>query len=435
MPLRSPKPSPRHGEPDSPVDDDPIIHKTNANKPAHPFVRLGKWVVNKVSQGRAKRKEKKAAKAAEKERLEEEIKEERKQLKAQGKFVDKPKKTGLLFNLKKAVGLAKEADQISDDESDDSGDQDRSRDWRDDDFSDRSMDEEDEESEEYVPTEDDEVDAFRVGEYFPGQVQEPIERLGPEDIKQLELTMRKMQPKYRKAENEILEEKLQRAVNERLSRLRKANKCNAIIAFGATRQVPINLGNVRIPTLISVTGHHGAGGNLGVNGVYERYPDNYCGRPVYQKYLERDEWVSEPQALEFRNGAQAWAVQDLDDEYGGRVFPTVYDQKVTREAMKQTMVSVKVLPVEKDPDKVGNFRFVDKADVWFIYFDDLQGAWCIGPRPGSGECFAKCYGVDEAIPDNLGPDRWEVFDVGHRKWHTHKNLRTLKGGHISSAVC
>merc|ERR1719453_2842343 len=136
-----------------------------------------------------------------------------------------------------------------------------------------------------------------------------------------------MNPKYKKAESEILEEKLERAVNERLARLRKANKCNALIAFGASgRQVPLNLGNIKVPTLIEVTGHCGSGGNMGVNGIYERYPDNCCGRPVYQKYLQRDNFIQEPQKVEFASGAQSWSIQDLDDEYGGRTFPTHWDK-------------------------------------------------------------------------------------------------------------
>jgi len=279
----------------------------------------------------------------------------------------------------------------------------------------------------------DDVDAFYPGEAHRSIPKEPIPRLGPDDILELRETMFRMNPHYHPAETLINEEKLERAVRDRLNRLRKANKFNGVISFGPVETVPavLNIGNVKIPTLICVTGHSGAGGNIKVNGIYERYPDNYHGRPVFQKYLERDNWVAQPQEVEFRNGGRAYASAHPG---GGRTFPVVYDEPATKLAMKHTMVSCKILPAKKKPGP-GHFRFVDKIESWFLFFDSLLGAWCIGDKPGSSAVFARCFGVDIAIPDNLGPNTWQVFDCGHRVWYMHSQLRTLKGGVVSSAIC
>jgi hypothetical protein len=290
----------------------------------------------------------------------------------------------------------------------------------------------DEESEEYDPDADDEDpnrDSFYVGDDYrdPNAWKEPLPRLGPEDLNELDEAVRRMNPKYRKAEEMILEEKLETAVNDRLARLRKANHLNAILSFGRVEQIP-PVGTQKIPSLICVHGHSGAGGNIGVNGIYERYPDNYCKRPVWQKYMERDNWVSEPQEIEFLCGTRAPALGDLDDVEGDRRFPDVFDSPRTKEGLRRMMLSSKVLPARKQPGAVGNFRRVAKAESWFIFFDDCTGAWCIGPKPGLGAVFARCFGVDVAVPDNLGPDAWQVFDVGHRSWYTHRNLHTMKGG-------
>merc|ERR1712187_455286 len=50
---------------------------------------------------------------------------------------------------------------------------------------------------------------------------------------------------------------------------------------------PLGCGPQVIPQMIVVTGHQGFGGNLGVNGIYERYPDDFQGHPVYMKKMEK----------------------------------------------------------------------------------------------------------------------------------------------------
>lgn len=395
-------------------------------KKAHPIVRLFTGIGWLITSGKQRRKDR-ARQRAEEERLAEE----------NGEVVKKkPGLIGRLFGKKKK----KNNDDEDSDEEDDAQDaQDDEEDW-----DGNVSDDGDGESEDWDPDVDDgdeddyyeeDVDfTFRPGQpVHPFEEREPIERLGPEDLRELQETLAKMQPKYKKAEDQIPDGEIEQMVKNRMARLRKANKFNAVIAFGESRQIPITQGRIRIPTLITVTGHNGAGGNLGINGVYERFPDNHHGRPVYQKYLDRHEYINEPQVVQFSNGAKAWVSHDLDDEHNGRTFPTIHDSPRTALAMKHTMVAVKVLPPRKDPHAVGDFTLVHKSEAWFIYFDDLMAAWCIGPKPGSNSVFARCYGVDESIPDGLGPDRWEVFDVGMRTWSTHRTLRTLKGGTVSSA--
>jgi len=468
--------------------------KYDEDKPsqAHPFVRLGKFIVGGIAQ-RGKNKRAKAAKKKEEAKV---VKQEErlKAVSAYGRH-NKKKKPGnfisRLFSRKKAGA----DDDDSDSDEDDAAGR---RGLDDDDIGNVSDD--DDESEEYDPAgeiedygEDDEaymdLPAFRAGgEKHPNFIREPIERLGPEDLKILAETVIKMAPKYKKCESKILDEKLENAVIERLKRLKPATHINGLVAFGAIGVTPQSLGNIKVPTLITVFGHNGIGGNIGVNGVYERYPDNYHGRAVYQKYLERDEWVHEPQQAELKNGQRVWANVDLDESdvfqkgdqvsvsgregeiaygplpagnplgegtykivyrdgttdfltstwikmAGARTFPTVHDPPDVKKAMRKEMKNVRVYPAKKAPGSVGHFRFVDKCESWFIFFDNLLGAWCIGPKPGFGSVFARCYGVDEAIPDGLGPERWQVFDVGQRIWHTHKHLQTLKGGVVSSAIC
>jgi len=398
----------------------------------HPFVKLCSFVVYKTKQVGANHKLRKVANAEQKalrqaggDELDEDGEPVRRQKKPPGRL---GRMMGMLRRKKKK-------DDDSDSDGDETTKESAMEEW-DGNVSGSSEGESEEwdrdEEDEYE--EEEELDAFRPGEYNELDDLEPITRLGPEDLQELEDTMHRMNPKYVKAESMVYDGKIEIAVNERLSRLRRANKFNALIAFGAPMTIPINPGNVKIPTLISVAGHHGLGGNVGINGIYERYPDNHYGRPVYQKYLEREEWLNELQQVELCNGARGFVSQDLEDDENWRTFPTVHDSPRSKLAMMQSMVSVKVLGARHLPGAVGHFEYVHKTESWFIFFDDLLGAWCIGPKPGNCEVFARCYGVDEAIPDNLGPERWQVFDVGHRTWYTHKNLRTMKGGLVSSSM-
>lgn len=396
------------------------------------FTAFGGFIAKKAKQGneyRKRRSEEKAAKKAEEEELANSEEGSRAGSPKHRKKKKKPGRIGKLWNRLRGKKVEEDSDSDEDDDThrhDDeewdgnvsgSEDDDDSEEWHGD----------DDEEEDYY---EEDVDAFRPGDRHGAYDLEAIPRLSPDEIQELKDTMERMQPKYVAAESQILDAKLEHAVNDRLKRLRKANRFNGVIAFGAPRHIALNKGNVKVPTLISVIGHKGMGGNIGINGVYERYPDDHHGRPVYQKYLERQEWKNELQQVELHNGARGFVSQDLEDDDNWRTFPTVFDSPRSKQALKQSMVAVKVLAARPLPGAVGHFEYVHKTESWFIFFDDLLGAWCIGPKPGNKDVFARCYGVDEALPDNLGPNRWQVYDVGHRMWYTHKNLRTTKGGAV-----
>jgi len=253
---------------------------------------------------------------------------------------------------------------------------------------------------------------------------QPIERLGPEDFAILNEAMTARHPNLKGTKKIHPEEKLARAVEERLKKFKKSTHLNGLIAFGKCEYATANIGNITVPDIINVSGHNGFGGNIGVNGVYKRYPDNYHGRAVYQKVLEREEWESEEQLVQTTTGQLIPATL----ESGGRTFPTIHDSAEARDVLRKTMRYDKVLPAKRAHGCTGDFRVVHKKECWFLFFDNKSGAWCIGPKPGSDLAFARCRGVEEAVPDNLGPEAWEIFDVGRRMWIKCDRLRTRKGG-------
>merc|ERR1719265_1251356 len=118
----------------------------------------------------------------------------------------KRKKKGILGFF----GMTEAADADSDDDSDDEAAKHRGLDQGND-YGGVSDDGSENESEEYDPEADDGddaeeyedyVDAFRPGDYnHPGYAKEPIERLGPEDIRELDETVTRMSPKYKNGES------------------------------------------------------------------------------------------------------------------------------------------------------------------------------------------------------------------------------------------
>jgi hypothetical protein len=283
------------------------------------------------------------------------------------------------------------------------------------------------------------------------QAQESIERLGPEDLALLEETMRAKNAKIKDVSKMIPQEKLEIMVRTRLERLRKATHLNGLISYGTCQFESANLGNITVPNLIIVAGHNGFGGNLDVNGVYKRYPDNFDGRPVYQKVLERDEWEPEEQMVETPDGQRLPATLEaaFPEIVGGRTFPTIHDSPRTRDKLRKAGRSVTVLPAKRAVGAYGDFRPVHQKESWFLFFDNLASAWCIGPKPFTRSAnldyagyptntrrndknvctaFARCRSVEDAVPDNLGPEMWEMYDVGRRMWIKCDRLRTRKGG-------
>ncbi|CAK9115470.1 Hypothetical protein (Fragment) [Durusdinium trenchii] len=84
------------------------------------------------------------------------------------------------------------------------------------------------------------------------------------------------------------------------------------------------------------------------------------------------------------------------------------------------------VPTEDADDVMVYPKLLPSKEVWFLFFDDRRGAWCIGPAIGAIEIYAKCFTVEEAIPCNLG--EWQVWDIGKKEWYTNKGIRLIKVG-------
>jgi len=201
------------------------------------------------------------------------------------------------------------------------------------------------------------------------------------------------------------------------AQLNPARRFNALLVAGDTAvsqprgHRTMKFGPQVVPRIVVVTGHRGVGGNAGLNGVYERYPDDYQGRPVYQKLLEKRD------APEFEEPVCRSRHEWCDRSYGTRVLMQ-RDQKVAR---RHGSV----------PDLAGRPPEIRAAKhAYFLFFAHDQGCWCIGPRIGSGEVFARCPSADDPVPSGLFG--WQVFDVDLKVWYSHKSLQAVKGGSTAS---
>jgi len=149
--------------------------------------------------------------------------------------------------------------------------------------------------------------------------------------------------------------------------------------------------------MVIVTGHHGPGGNLGVNGIYERYPQDCEGRPVYFKSLEK-------------RGAE-----DTDPELP---LPMTDEDRLEK-MRKQKAVDIPRQSLATRPTKL----FV-AAGKYFLY--SRRGMWYIGPIVGSMEAFARCPSCDEAAPSDL--TGWEVWDAGKHAYRPSHRMTCTKCG-------
>lgn len=176
---------------------------------------------------------------------------------------------------------------------------------------------------------------------------------------------------------------------------------NAKMVMGG--RVADTLGARQVPHAVVITGHRGGGGNIGLNGVYELFPDAFHDRPVYQKMLEKRELLQE----EFPPG---------------RIRPrSLHDQQSRFEAGR----SQRALIVKAPQRSGGATTMKTVRDAYFLFFDRGNGCWCVGPRVGHSEIYARCPGTEELLPDKL--DRWEVWNAGQKRWYEHNGLRTHKG--------
>lgn len=176
-------------------------------------------------------------------------------------------------------------------------------------------------------------------------------------------------------------------------------------------------GSQVIPDWFLVTGHKGVGGNLGINGLYQRYPNSHDGRPVYQKKIEK--------------GVNGQAALPADKTH--IKFP--HD---TAKQHPANYLEFFEIASSKAAKKVEAPRVVPEAHqqiqasrgVYFLYYLNSIGSWCIGPKVGSQQCFAKHNCSDEEIPFMMG--HWQMWDAGLHGYKPCKGLRVLKCGSVQS---
>mmetsp|Transcript_105942 Transcript_105942/g.299509 ORF Transcript_105942/g.299509 Transcript_105942/m.299509 type:complete len:402 (+) Transcript_105942:51-1256(+) len=164
-------------------------------------------------------------------------------------------------------------------------------------------------------------------------------------------------------------------------------------------------GGVPAPRLVVVTGHDGPGGNIGINGIYERHPDDFGGRPVYQKELEKRAVLDPFATLAPRQRRKRREVHSPR----------------TRLLLDR---SQRLQELPAPPPEAGPFEICSARGAWFLFFD--RGYWTIGPQVGCTEAHARCPGAEQVVPSSLA--NWEVWDVGKKCFYKHKKLRAFKGG-------
>lgn len=168
-------------------------------------------------------------------------------------------------------------------------------------------------------------------------------------------------------------------------------------------------GIATVPRLIVVSGHANSGGNLSINGIYERFPDDFHNRPVYRKTLEKR------------------AIEDIELPADVQTTGSFRNHSPrTRTVMRRYQV-YDYTSYPRPPRDTAAAKLVAPFGDFYLYFDDKIGSWCIGPVRGGSEIFAKYPGAQEIIPDGLA-DHWEVYDVGRKRFRPSKYLKTRKGG-------
>lgn len=236
------------------------------------------------------------------------------------------------------------------------------------------------------------------------------------ELEKLDETLRRVHPKLQFAQEKTPELELKETIQSMMPKTLRLNG-----QLSSMRPVPpVHPGDgtrAAVPRLVVVTGHKGVGGNVGLNGVYERHPDNFCSRPVYQKFLEkqRDDSPAETQG----SGHQRPELRDLAPLTVGRAGGITYNQTAAY------MKAPKAKPAKSSSaslERVGTAQ-----EVWFLYFMDAQGRWCIGPFVGSPEAYARCPGSGETVPDGLVG--WEVWDMGLKYWRRQNRMQAVKGGY------
>mmetsp|Transcript_11860 Transcript_11860/g.27006 ORF Transcript_11860/g.27006 Transcript_11860/m.27006 type:complete len:438 (+) Transcript_11860:53-1366(+) len=307
----------------------------------------------------------------------------------------------------------------------------------------------------------------RLQDDLPGEVSDDEDQrhldwddeLTEDDFEALEAALGRLQPKCRPPAELIVDTNLRSQVKARLN---PARHFNATLAFGATgprSEFSVSFTEPKAkaaPRVILVSGHSGLGGNIALNGVYERYPSDYHGRAVYQKVMEKrveqdpmatpEEISSELDEDELR--IPAWRrvkrtpLEKFVDRRQEQMLRSQAGLAMTRAAMQGKEMDARTtciisragyqtmqLPKPTGATQQGDASLVvdTLANRWFLFFDRLHGWWCIGAKPGAAQVIARCGGATELCPHGL--KNWEVWDVGLCQWRRHARLRTIKGGY------
>lgn len=244
------------------------------------------------------------------------------------------------------------------------------------------------------------------------------------ELEKLDQTLKRVHPKLQFVQEQNPETDFQATIQSLIPKTLRLNG-----QLSSVRPMPVYPGDgvsAAVPRLVVVTGHKGVGGNVGLNGVYERHPDNFCSRPVYQKFLEKRRGAERSASPGETPGSQTspgsptspkgLELRDLPPLTVGRAGGISFDQ--TAEYIKAPKAKSKSASLA---------RVCATQEVWFLYFMDTQGRWCIGPFVGSQEAYARCPGSGETVPDGLVG--WEVWDMGLKYWRRQNRMQAVKGGY------
>lgn len=233
------------------------------------------------------------------------------------------------------------------------------------------------------------------------------------------------QPNYQPAAELVPDAQMNKALKKMLN---PARQFNAVLISGDGLRLAGGaafIGSKPVPRIVLVTGHRGAGGNLGINGIYERYPGDFAGRAIYQKRAEKRLVAAQSPGASSQASSAAPERRPHFHTEGEEPPPLPPPTGLPGETSLPSLTRFHV-PKPLPQQLRGEAYMAPVTDPWFLYFEDRQGMWVIGRRPGSREVYARCPGAEELVIDRL--DKWQVWEVGVRQWYWHKTLRAVKGG-------
>lgn len=191
--------------------------------------------------------------------------------------------------------------------------------------------------------------------------------------------------------------KMERATKSRLHPMRKFNM---LLMRGPERVRAATHGPRPAPGLVVVGGHNSEVGNRTINGIYEKLPGAWNGRPWYRKTVQR----------------MPDAAADASIGPASKKLPRVpgYTTRIGINAGDFEEPAIAQLgPVKDQMDK-------------YLYFDDRHGQWKVGSAPKEPKCFARCSAPDAVVPDRLR--NWQVWDVKQGEWYFHPSMYCERGG-------